>query len=86
MTTGAFSRNVGNLFSELKLVTDTLLFIYTKADWENTENSLFSLQAADGGVCEEVVSTGNPVSYLCVDNTTGFVIAAVQHVIKWVWL
>ena len=26
MTTGAFSRNVGKLFSELKLVTDNLLF------------------------------------------------------------
>ena len=25
MTTGAFSRNVGKLFSELKLVTDNLL-------------------------------------------------------------
>ena len=27
MTTGAFSRNVGKLFSELKLVPDNLLFI-----------------------------------------------------------
>ena len=27
MTTGAFSQNVGKLFSELKLVTDNLLFI-----------------------------------------------------------
>ena len=27
MTTGAFSRNVGKLFSELKLVTDNLLSI-----------------------------------------------------------
>ena len=26
MTTGAFSQNVGKLFSELKLVTDNLLF------------------------------------------------------------
>jgi len=25
MTTGAFSRNIGKLFSELKLVTDNLL-------------------------------------------------------------
>ena len=31
MTTGAFSRNIGKLFSELKLVTDNLLFIY--GDW-----------------------------------------------------
>ena len=30
MTTGAFSRNVGKLFSELKLVTDNLLSIYPK--------------------------------------------------------
>ena len=28
MTTGAFSRNAGKLFSELKLVTDNILFIY----------------------------------------------------------
>ena len=28
MTTGAFSQNVGKLFSELKLVTDNLLSIY----------------------------------------------------------
>ena len=28
MTTGAFSRNIGKLFSELKLVTDNLLFTY----------------------------------------------------------
>ena len=28
MTTGAFSRNIGKLFSELKLVTDNLLSIY----------------------------------------------------------
>ena len=32
MTTGAFSRNVGKLFSDLKLVTDNLLFIYTEAN------------------------------------------------------
>ena len=30
MTTGALSRNVGKLFSELKLVTDNLLFIQVK--------------------------------------------------------
>ena len=28
MTTGAFSQNISKLFSELKLVTDNLLFIY----------------------------------------------------------
>ena len=40
MTTGAlFSQNVGKLFSELKLVTDNLLFIYAEANWEATENS-----------------------------------------------
>ena len=27
MTTGAFEQNVGKLFSELKLVTDNLLFM-----------------------------------------------------------
>ena len=32
MMTGAFSRNVGKLFSELKLVTDNLLFIYAEAN------------------------------------------------------
>ena len=37
MTTGAFSRNVGKLFSELKLVTDNLLFIYTKLVSVNNE-------------------------------------------------
>ena len=37
MTTGAFSWNVGKLFSELKLVTDNLLFIYAEANWEATE-------------------------------------------------
>ena len=30
-------RNVGKLFSELKLVTDNLLFIYAEANWEATE-------------------------------------------------
>ena len=38
MTTGAFSWNVGKLFSELKLVTDNLLFIYAEANWEATES------------------------------------------------
>ena len=28
MTTEGFSPNIGNLFSELKLITDNLLFIY----------------------------------------------------------
>ena len=32
VTTGAFSRNVSKLFSELKLVTDNLLFIYAEAN------------------------------------------------------
>ena len=36
MTTGAFSQNVGELFSELKLVTD--IFIYAEANWEATES------------------------------------------------
>ena len=36
MTAGAFSRNVGKLLSELKLVIDKL-FIYAEADWEATE-------------------------------------------------
>ena len=38
MTTGAFSWNIGKLFSELKLVTDNLLFIYAEANWEATES------------------------------------------------
>ena len=37
MMTGAFSQNVGKLFSELKLVTDNLLSIYAAANWEATE-------------------------------------------------
>ena len=32
VTTGAFSQNVGKLFSELKSVTDNLLFIYAEAN------------------------------------------------------
>ena len=32
ITTGAFSRNVGKLFSELKLVPDNLLFIYPEVN------------------------------------------------------
>ena len=38
MTTGAFRQNVGKLLSELKLVTDNLLFIYEAANWEATKN------------------------------------------------
>ena len=38
VTTGAFSRNVGKLFSKLKLVTDNLLFSYAEANWKATEN------------------------------------------------
>ena len=36
MRTGAFSKNIGKLFSELKLVTDNLLCIYA----EGTEKPL----------------------------------------------
>ena len=32
MITGAFSRNVGKLFSKLKLITDNLLLIYSEAN------------------------------------------------------
>jgi len=32
MMTGAFSRNVGKLFSKLKLVTDNLFSIYAAAN------------------------------------------------------
>ena len=39
MMTGAFNRNVGKLFSELKLVTGTFLPIYTAANWEATETT-----------------------------------------------
>ena len=38
MTTGAFSRNVGKLFSELKLVPDNLLFIYAAIDCEQIDH------------------------------------------------
>ena len=41
---GAFSRNIGKLFSELKLVTDNLLFIHAEANWEATENFLDVLE------------------------------------------
>ena len=37
MTTGAFSRNVSKLFSELKLVTDNLLSSYAAANLEATQ-------------------------------------------------
>ena len=40
MTTGAFSGNIGKLFSKLKLVTDNLLFIYAEANWEATKSSV----------------------------------------------
>ena len=40
MTTGAFSQNVGKLFSKLKVVTDNF-FIYAEADWETTESFIF---------------------------------------------
>ena len=32
MTTRAFSQNIGKLLSELKLVTDNLLFVYAEAN------------------------------------------------------
>ena len=38
-TTGAFNQNISNLFSELKLVTDNLLFIYVTMQ-EPTEKPL----------------------------------------------
>ena len=34
MMTGAFSWNIGKLFSKLKFVTDNLLFIYAEANLE----------------------------------------------------
>ena len=40
MVTGAFSRNVGKLFSELKLVTDNLFFIYAEATERKKPGSL----------------------------------------------
>ena len=40
MTAGAFSQNVGKIFSKLKLVTDNLLFIYAETNWEATERTL----------------------------------------------
>ena len=50
MTTGAFSQNVGKLFSELRLVTDNLLFINAEANWEATES-------------HELASSGIPSMY-----------------------
>ena len=48
MTIEAFIRNVGKLFSELKLVADNLLFIYAEANWEATkENVLFPTVALE---------------------------------------
>ena len=41
--TGTFSRNIGKLFSKLKVVTDNLLFIYAAANWKATENTYFCL-------------------------------------------
>ena len=38
MMTGAFSRNASKLFSDLKLVTDNLLFVYAGANSEATES------------------------------------------------
>ena len=39
MTTGAFSRNIGKLFSELKLVTDNLsLYLYTTLFQYNSQS------------------------------------------------
>ena len=32
-----FSQNIGKSFSELKLVTDNILFIYAEANWEATD-------------------------------------------------
>ena len=48
MTTGPFSLNVGKLFSELKLVTDNLLFIYAEANWEATESLAFHCLVGQG--------------------------------------
>ena len=58
MTTGAFSRNVSKLFSELKLVTDSLLSIYAAANWKATE-SLLSKSADNSEVAQNAqVSKG----------------------------
>ena len=45
ITTGAFSRNIGKLFSELKLATDNPLFIYAEAKWEATESCLWTAES-----------------------------------------
>jgi len=42
MMTGAFSRNVGKLFSELELVTDNLFSIYAEANREVTERKIIN--------------------------------------------
>ena len=42
MTTGAFSRNVGKLFSKLKLVTDNLFL-------QQKQKSFYKLQVIDTG-------------------------------------
>ena len=54
MMTGAFSQNVGKLFSELKLVTDNLLSIYAAANWEATEIVNFVSYMN----FEQIISTG----------------------------
>ena len=55
MTTGAFSRNVGKLFSELKLVTDKLLHLcrsQLRTHWKTNKLSYFWLLGILHGVYE----------------------------------
>ncbi len=41
-------------------------------------------QAADGSECEQLVSTGNPVTYICINEKQRCVVVAVENTIRWV--
>ena len=53
MTTGAFSRNVGKLFSELKLVTDNLLYLAI----QNTSEPCFESGLSQPQMCHGMMSS-----------------------------
>ena len=62
MTTEAFSRNVGKLFSELKLVTDNLLFDNDLAHWQFQSSQVTWAGDTCGAACSSifmVVETGD---------------------------
>ena len=65
MTTEAFSRNVGKLFSELKLVPDNLLFIYTFIQYAVDEE--FN-ELGERGIMYYFDNTGNLVPHPFADS------------------